>query len=256
MDILQTQLHNNIMICRLNRPERLNALSADLLQMLENAFSDIRQNSSIRAVLLVGNGKSFCAGADINRLAECNGMTGYDFAVAGQQVMNRIEKLGKPVLAALHGHVLGGGCELAMSAHLRMAHKDTFLGQPEVKLGVIPGFGGTQRLSRLVGRARALDLCLSGRFIDAQTALDWGLVNAVFNDNVEEHALEYLKKLVELPASALQGVLDSILVGNDLGMPEALEIEALQFTKCCTTEDKKEGVTAFLEKRSPIFKGK
>ena len=152
--------------------------------------------------------------------------------------------------------MLGGGCELAMSAHLRMAHKDTFLGQPEVKLGVIPGFGGTQRLSRLVGRARALDLCLSGRFIDAPTALDWGLVNAVFNDNVEEHALEYLKKLVELPASALQGVLDSILVGNDLGMPEALEIEALQFTKCCTTEDKKEGVTAFLEKRSPIFKGK
>ena len=197
MDILQTQLHNNIMICRLNRPERLNALSADLLQMLENAFSDIRQNASIRAVLLVGNGKSFCAGADINRLAECNGMTGYDFAVAGQQVMNRIEKLGKPVLAALHGHVLGGGCELAMSAHLRMAHKDTFLGQPEVKLGVIPGFGGTQRLSRLVGRARALDLCLSGRFIDAPTALDWGLVNAVFNDNVEDHALEYLKKLVE-----------------------------------------------------------
>lgn len=255
MDILQTQIQHHILICRLNRPERLNALNVDLLQALEHAVMDAKQQSSIRAVMLIGNGKSFCAGADINRLAECNGLSGYEFAVAGQQVMTRIEKLGKPVLAALHGHVLGGGCELAMSAHLRMAHNDTFLGQPEVKLGVIPGFGGTQRLSRLVGRARALDLCLSGRFIDAKTAESWGLVNWVAKEALEDEAMAYLKKLVELPGHALQGVLDSILVGNDLAMPESLEIEALQFAKCCSTQDKQEGVQAFLEKRPPIFKG-
>lgn len=255
MDILQTQIQHNILICRLNRPERLNALNTDLLQAIDNVFKDAKHQSAVRAVMLVGNGKSFCAGADINRLAECNGLSGYEFAAAGQEVMNRIEKLGKPVLAALHGHVLGGGCELAMSAHLRMAHVQTFLGQPEVKLGVIPGFGGTQRLSRLIGRARAMDVCLSGRFIDAKTAELWGLVNWVVEEALEEEAMAYLKKLVDLPEHALKGVLDSILIGNDLGMQEALEIEALQFSKCCSTEDKQEGVQAFLEKRPPTFKG-
>ena len=255
MDCLITSEKNGVMILKLNRPEKLNSLNDDLLSALARAFDDAKTRTSIRAILLLGEGKSFCAGADINRLAECDAQLGLEFAKKGQAVFNALERLGKPSLAAIHGHVLGGGCELAMSAHLRMAHTKTFLGQPEVKLGVIPGYGGTQRLSRLVGRSRAIDLCISGRFIDANTALNWGLVNWVVEDDLEQQALDYLSKVAQLPVIAIQGILDSIIVGGDLGLPQALDLEALQFAKSCASYDKQEGVNAFLEKRQPQFKG-
>lgn len=255
MDYLMSQEQNGILILRLNRPEKHNSLNQDLLQALDTAILHAKHKNSIRAILLIGNGKSFCAGADINRLAECDAQSGYEFAKIGQGVFNRLEQLGKPSLAALHGHVLGGGCELAMSAHLRMAHQETFLGQPEVKLGVIPGYGGTQRLSRLVGRARAMDLCLSGRFIDANTASQWGLVNWVVENDLEAKALEYLNQLTQLPPVAIQSIIHSILLGNDMGLSQALDYEAVQFAKACSSEDKKEGVNAFLQKRKPEFKG-
>jgi enoyl-CoA hydratase len=256
MDTLIVNEHKGILILKLNRPEKHNCLNADLFSTLEHALNEARQKSSIKALLLMGQGKSFCAGADINRLAECDGQLGYDFAKAGQAIFDRLEHLGKPSLAAVHGHVLGGGCELAMAAHLRMAHVDTHFGQPEVKLGVIPGYGGTQRLTRLVGRARALDLCISGRFIDAQTALQWGLANWVVEDNLEEQALSYLNQLVNLSPIAIQAALDAVICGADLPMQQALEIEALQFAKTCASEDKTEGVGAFLQKRSAQFKGR
>jgi enoyl-CoA hydratase len=255
MDCLISNEQNGILILRLNRPEKHNSLNGDLLQALEEAINHAKQKASIRALLLIGNGKSFCAGADINRLAECNAQSGYEFAKMGQAVFASLEQLGKPSLAALHGHALGGGCELAMSAHLRMAHHETFLGQPEVKLGVIPGYGGTQRLSRLVGRARAIGLCVSGRFVDAHTANQWGLVNWVVEQDLEVQALDYLNQLTQLPPIAIQGILDSILVGNDMGLAQALDYEAIQFAKACASEDKKEGVEAFLQKRKPIFRG-
>lgn len=255
MDCLITSEKKGVLILRLNRPEKLNSLNDDLLQALARAIDHAKTSASIRGVLLVGEGKSFCAGADINRLAECDAQLGFEFARKGQTVFSALERLGKPSLAAIHGHVLGGGCELAMSAHLRMAHVHTFLGQPEVKLGVIPGYGGTQRLSRLVGRSRAIDLCISGRFIDANTALNWGLVNWVVEDDLEQQALDYLYKVVELPPIAIQGVLESVLVGEDLGLSQALDFEALQFAKTCASYDKEEGVKAFLEKRQPQFKG-
>lgn len=256
MDTLIVNEQNGVLILRLNRPEKHNCLNADLFMALDNALNDACQRSSIKALLVMGNGKSFCAGADINRLAECDAQLGYDFAKAGQAAFDRLEHLGKPSLAAVHGHVLGGGCELAMAAHLRMAHVDTHFGQPEVKLGVIPGYGGTQRLSRLIGRARAIDMCISGRFIDAHTALDWGLANWVVEENLEDNALQYLNQLVKLPPLAIQSALNAVIHGADLPMQQALQIEALEFAKTCASEDKKEGVGAFLQKRTPAFKGR
>jgi enoyl-CoA hydratase len=255
MECLIANERNGVLILTLNRPEKLNSLNDELLSSLEQAFLHAKSSSAIRAILLLGHGKSFCAGADINRLAECDAQLGFNFAKRGQEVFSLLEHLGKPSLAAIHGHVLGGGCELAMSAHLRMAHQQTFLGQPEVKLGVIPGYGGTQRLTRLVGRSRAIDLCISGRFIDATTALQWGLVNWVVSDDLEQHALDYLHQIVALPPIAIQGILESVLMGSDLGLPQALDYEALQFAKSCASYDKKEGVAAFLEKRPAQFKG-
>jgi enoyl-CoA hydratase len=255
MDVVNCREQDGILIIKLNRPEKHNCLNADVFHLLQQALHDAKKRSSVKALLLLGEGKSFCAGADINRLAECDAQSGYEFAQLGQAVFNQLEQLGKPSMAAIHGHVLGGGCELAMSAHLRMAHSATLLGQPEVKLGVIPGYGGTQRLTRLVGRARAIDMCISGRLVDAQTALQWGLVNWVVGDDLEEQALTYLTNLVQLPSLAIKGILESILQGADLPMNAALELEALQFAKCCATHDKQEGVSAFLEKRKPNFKG-
>jgi enoyl-CoA hydratase len=255
MDILQTQLHDGVLVLRLNRPEKHNSLNQDLILGMERAIVDAKSNPSIRSILLIGNGPSFCAGADINRLAECDALLGHEFAKSGQALMNQIEAMTKPCLAALHGHVLGGGCELAMSAHLRFAHEKTLLGQPEIKLGVIPGYGGTQRLSRLVGASRALDLCLSGRFIDATTALNWGLVNRVVTENLETEAMNYLRQLNQMPLIASASIIESILLGSNMTLSQGLELEALYFAKTCASQDKKEGVQAFLEKRKPQFKG-
>ena len=255
MSVLEISQESGILILRLNRPDKHNCLNADLLNALQTAFQDALINSSIRAVLLIGNGRSFCAGADINQLAACNAISGYEFARFGQAVMNQIEQLTKPVVAALHGHVLGGGCELAMSAHLRFAHPETQLGQPEIKLGVIPGYGGTQRLTRLVGRSKALDLCLTGRFIDAQTAAQYGLIDRIYAENLEQEALNYLKIMSEQPPYAASAILHSILEGENLPLNKALTLEALNFAKVCATEDKNEGIAAFLEKRKANFKG-
>lgn len=255
MSVLETSHEAGVLILRLNRPEKHNCLNTSLLGGLQLAFQDAQKNSSIRAVLLIGNGRSFCAGADINQLAECNSLSAYEFARFGQAVMDQIEQTSKPVVAALHGHVLGGGCELAMSAHLRFAHPETQLGQPEIKLGVIPGYGGTQRLTRLVGRSKALDLCLTGRFIDANTALQYGLIDKIYADDLEQQALNYLKILSEQPPYAVASILHSILEGENLPLDKALTLEALNFAKVCASDDKREGVTAFLEKRAANFKG-
>jgi enoyl-CoA hydratase len=174
--ILKNLDDEGILTITLNRPDKLNTLTQEVLDALSKAFTEAKTDTKVKGVLITGNGKAFCAGADINRLADCNGQTGYTFALEGQHIFRQLETLGKPSIAAVNGYAFGGGCELALSATLRMSSTSAQFGQPEVKLGVIPGYGGTQRLARLVGKGRALDLCLTGRFIAADVAQAWGLV--------------------------------------------------------------------------------
>lgn len=249
-----TQLESGILLLTLNRPEALNALNAELMEKLYETFMAAKQNKSVKALLLTGEGKAFCAGADINQLAKLDGQKGLDFARRGQLIFRALEQLGKPSLAAINGFALGGGCELAMAATMRIASNMAVFGQPEVKLGVIPGFGGTQRLARLVGKGRALDLCLTGRTIKADEALSWGLVTQVVSaEELLDHAKTILLNLVKLAPLALKSVMTVIDHGYDLSLDDAFAFEAAHFGLCCATKDKQEGCNAFLEKRTADF---
>ncbi|CAM2976096.1 enoyl-CoA hydratase/isomerase family protein [Legionella worsleiensis] len=257
MNLIEHELDaNGILTLTLNRPEKLNALSTDVLDALAELFRHAKDNSQVKALLITGNGKAFCAGADINRLAECNAQSGYEFACYGQDVFRMLENMGKPSLAAINGFAFGGGCELAIAATLRIASTKAMFGQPEVKLGVIPGYGGTQRLARLIGKGRALDLCLTGRFINAETALNWGLVSEVTEpEQLLEQGKKLLNGILSMAPLAIAGVMEVIDHGYDLSLQEALHLEAIHFAKVCATQDKTEGVAAFLGKRPAVFKG-
>lgn len=251
-----TSHDSGILQISLNRPEQLNALSREVLLRLSRIFQDAKQDTAVRAILLTGEGKGFCAGADIKQLAGLNGQQGLEFARFGQQVFRSLELLGKPSIAAVHGFAFGGGCELAMAATLRLAAANTNFGQPEIKLGVIPGFGGTQRLPRLIGKGRALEICLTGRRFKAEEAFQWGLVNEITPpEELIPKALSMLEEMAKLGPIALQSILSAIHSGYDLPMEEAMELEAAHFGLCCTTKDKHEGVNAFLEKRAAVFTG-
>jgi len=255
-DLKINLLESGILHIILHRPDALNALSQNLMNNLYSAFTQAKENPLVRALLISGEGKAFCAGADIYQLAKLDAQTGLEFARQGQRVFRALENLGKPSLAAIHGFALGGGCELAMAATLRIAANATSFGQPEVKLGVIPGFGGTQRLARLVGKGRALDLCLTGRMIKADEACIWGLVNEVVEqDKLLDRAKMILHGLLKMAPVALKSVMAVIDHGYDLSLDDAFELEASHFGLCCATQDKKEGVSAFLEKRAAIFSG-
>ncbi|OGV28700.1 MAG: enoyl-CoA hydratase [Legionellales bacterium RIFCSPHIGHO2_12_FULL_35_11] len=256
MSVINQEITDKILLITLNRPDKLNALNEEVLTGLSNIFDNVKNNNKIKGLLITGSGRAFCAGADINKLAECDASSGYKFAKFGQEVFAKLANLGKPSIAAVNGFAFGGGCELAISASIRMASDVAKFGQPEVKLGVIPGYGGTQRLARLVGKGRALDLCLSGRFIDASTAEDWGLVTAVLpSEELIPKAMQMLKEITSLAPLALQSVIESIEHGYDLSLCDALHLEAVQFAATCATRDKNEGVSAFLEKRTPNFVG-
>lgn len=256
MRVIEQQLKQGILILTLNRPDKLNALNAEVLQGLAEVLSNAKHNPEVKAILLTGQGKAFCAGADIARLAECDAQQGYQFACQGQAVFRQLETLGKPSLAAINGYAFGGGCELAMSTTMRIAATTAQLGQPEVKLGVIPGYGGTQRLARLVGKGRALDLCLTGRTIDAATALNWGIVSEVVApEELLEHAVAWLNRVLSMAPLAIQSVMEVIDHGYDMTLDDALHLEAMHFANVCASQDKTEGVAAFLEKRQAVFKG-
>ena len=253
---LTTELSDHILTITLNRPDKLNALSGDLLDELLTLFQGIKNNKDIHGLLITGAGKAFCAGADINHLAEVNGQSGYEFAIKGQTVFRTLEQIGIPSVAAVNGYSFGGGCELAMAATIRFASTKASFGQPEVKLGVIPGYGGTQRLARLVGKGRAMDLCLSGRFIKADEALAWGLVNKVTEpDDLLSESRHYLKTILSMGPLAVKSAMEVIHSGYDLSLDEALHLEAVHFGLTCASRDKQEGVSAFLEKRDPNFIG-
>lgn len=240
-----------------NRPDKLNALNAATLNALLDAFSQAAETPSVRAVVLTGAGpKAFVAGADIS---EMNGLTpvqGRDFSLRGQRLMRRIEKMPKPVIAMINGFALGGGLELAMGCHLRLAADTAKIGQPEINLGLIPGFGGTQRLLRLAGRAATLELCLVGTPIDAARAFDLGIVNRVIPAaELETETFKLADQLANAAPLALRGVLDCITVGGECGIEEGLEYETAQFGLMFATQDMREGTSAFLERRKPAFSG-
>lgn len=258
MNLIEHELDSQgILLLTLNRPDKLNALSTELLTTLDGLLKAAKTNSDVKAIMITGSGKAFCAGADISRLAECNAQTGYEFACYGQEVFRLLETMGKPSLAVVNGFAFGGGCELAISATLRIASSKAQFGQPEVKLGVIPGYGGTQRLARLIGKGRALDLCLTGRFINAETALNWGLVSEVVEpEALLDHGKTLLQGILSMAPLAVAGVMEVIDHGYDLSLTDALHLEAVHFAKTCATEDKQEGVSAFLGKRAAQFKGR
>lgn len=251
-----TFLESGILQLVLNRPESLNALNSALMERLSELFRFAKEDVSVKAVLITGEGKAFCAGADIKQLDGLSAQSGYEFARKGQSVFRILEQLGKPSLAAINGYALGGGCELAMAATFRFAAREAQFSQPEIKLGVIPGFGGTQRLSRLIGKGRALQFCLSGKNMSAEEALQYGLVTEMIaRVDLLSRAIHFLEDLIQLPPRALQSIITVIDQGFDLSLEDAFELEASHFGLCCATHDKKEGVTAFIEKRKAVFSG-
>lgn len=241
-----------------NRPKVLNALNAKTIGELRTAFEDARDDGSVRGVILAGaGGKAFVAGADITEVARVTAVEAADMTSNGQALTNLIENLGKPVIAAVNGFALGGGCELAMAATLRLATETAAFGQPEVKLGVIPGYGGTQRLPRLVGRGRALQLILSGGMVAAAEAYRMGLVNEVVAaDGLIARAEAILKQIFGNAPLAVKFALESVNKGLETSQAEGLALESSLFALCAATDDKKEGTAAFLEKRTAKFAGR
>ena len=242
----------------LNRPKVLNALNRQTWDDLRRAFEDVRDDDSVRGAILTGGGdKAFIAGADIGELAQLTAVSAQQSSAYGQAVLDLIESLGKPVVAAVNGFALGGGCETAMACSIRIASEKAKFGQPEVKLGLVPGGGGTQRLPRLVGKGRALQLILSGEVIGAQEAHRIGLVNEVVPaTDLIKRAEEILAQIFANAPIAVSLSLEAVHRGLEGSPAEGLALEASLFGICAATEDKKEGTAAFLEKRAPRFQGR
>src|ERR1700726_4752767 len=249
---------NAIAYVTVNRPKVLNALNMATMEELRAAFHEIKNDAGVRVVILTGAGeKAFIAGADIGELAKHDAVSGKEYTHRGQSVLNLIENLGKPVIACLNGFALGGGCEIAMACTMRLASENAKLGQPEVKLGIIPGYGGSQRLPRLVGKGLAMQMVLTGEMITAQEAHRIGLVNEVTAaGELIPRAEAIAAKIIANAPLAVQYAMQAINRGMDMTLAEGQFVEAALFGVCCATEDKKEGTTAFLEKRTASFKGK
>ncbi len=253
---LLLSVSSNIATITINRPDKLNALNAQAKVELKTLFSELKTDSSIDIVILTGSGeKAFVAGTDIKELTVLNSESGKEFSSKGQEVFDLIANLGKPVIAAVNGYALGGGCELALACHIRIASENAKFGQPEVSLGIIPGYGGTQRLARLIGRGRAMELILTGNQIDAQEALRFGLVNRVVP---QADLLATATSMAQLIASkgqiAIRMALKAVNMTAETTLSDGQKLEASLFGVCCDTADFKEGTTAFLEKRKPAFR--
>jgi enoyl-CoA hydratase len=254
---LRTADHGAVRVITVTRPEKLNALDIATLDALHDAFIAVAAEEGIRAVVLTGAGpKAFVAGADIAEMKTLTPVQGRDFSLRGQRMMRAIETLPKPVIAMINGFALGGGLELAMCCHLRIAADTAKVGQPEINLGLIPGFGGSQRLLRLAGRAAALELCLLGTPIDANRAQQLGIVNRVVPAaELEGETMKVADQLASAAPLALRGILDCVNVGGECAIEEGLAYESAQFGLMFATDDMREGTAAFLERRKPAFTG-
>ena len=258
MENVKLETKNHIAYVTIDRPKVLNALNAATMGELQEVFSELAAEKDIRVVILTGAGeKSFVAGADINELAKNNPVEAKAYTHRGQAVLDLIENLGKPVIACINGFALGGGCEIAMACTMRLASENAKLGQPEVKLGIIPGYGGTQRLPRLVGTGLAMQILLTGEMISAQEAHRIGLVNEIVPaDRLIARAEEIAGKIIANAPLAIQYCMEAVNQGMNMTLQEGLFLEATLFAVCCATEDKNEGTRAFLEKRATNFQGK
>lgn len=253
---LLIETKGSLTIVKINRPDKLNALNAELINELEAAFNSLKSDDAVRAVIITGSGeKSFVAGADISEINTLDMISAKTFAEKGQAVFSLIENMDKPVIAAVNGFALGGGCELALACHIRLASDNARFGQPEVNLGVIPGYGGTQRLARLINPGRAMEYILTGDMIDASEAFRIGLVNHVYpQSELLAKAEEMANKIISKARHAVRLAIKAVTATKEISQREGLNYEASLFALCCGTEDFKEGTSAFLEKRKAEFK--
>lgn len=242
-------------IVTMNRPDKLNALNHETLSELEQVFTELKNDKNVFVVIITGSGqKAFIAGADISELNKLDILSAKSFAERGQRIFNLIENLDKPVIAAVNGFALGGGCELALACHIRLVSENAKFGQPEVNLGVIPGFGGTQRLTRLINSGRAMEYILTGDMIDANEALRIGLANRIYKqEELLQKAEELAGKISSKAQQAIRLSVKSVNIVDEVSSKEGMNYEASLFAVSCGTEDAKEGTAAFLEKRKPNF---
>lgn len=254
--LLSCEIQDGIALVTIRRPAALNALNRQLLQEMEELFGNLRQHRETAGVIITGEGeKAFAAGADIGEISRLEPGAGQSFSLYGQSVFSLIEELGKPVVAAVNGFALGGGCELALACTLRTASENARFGQPEVKLGLIPGYGGTQRLPRLIGPGRALEIMLTGRMVDAREAMSIGLVNRITPaGQAPAAARELLAEILRQSPQAVRLVMEAVRRGSSLPLADGLQVEAELFGGCIGTGEMREGTGAFLEKRVPVFR--
>jgi enoyl-CoA hydratase len=255
---LNLDFDNNTAVITISRPDKLNALNFQVLDDLEDCLTVLRKNDDVFVIIITGAGeKAFVAGADISQLNKLDMIKGKEFAERGQAVFNLIENYNKPVIAAVNGYALGGGCELALSCHIRLASENAKFGQPEVNLGTIPGFGGTQRLTRLINSSRAMELIFTGDMADANEAYRLGLVNKVYPlAELLVKAKEMASMIASKSQYAIRLALKAINICDEVSESEGLKFEASLFALSCGTDDFKEGTSAFLEKRKTVFKNK
>jgi enoyl-CoA hydratase len=258
MDNVRTENKDGILIITIDRPKVLNALNAQTVGEIGEAFEAARHDASVKCVILTGGGeKAFVAGADINELAQMTPISGKATAEKGQRVLRAIERFPKPVIAAVNGFALGGGCELALACHIRVASENAKLGLPEVTLGIIPGYGGTQRMARLLGKGKALELILTGDRIGAEEAERIGLVNRVVPaDQLMATCEEMARKIATRGPLAVSAAIEAVMSGSDMSFDEGQVLEATLFGLLASTDDMKEGLGAFLEKRQAEFKNR
>ena len=257
MDNVKTEIRDGICFITIDRP-KVNALNAQTIDEIAQAFDAARDDNNVRAVILTGAGeKAFVAGADIGELSKMTPISGKQVSAKGQAVLSAIERFPKPVIAAINGFALGGGCELALACHIRIASEKAQIGLPEVTLGIIPGYGGTQRLPRLVGKGKAFELVCTGDALSAADAERIGLVNKVVPaDQLLAAAEEMAKKIASRSPVAVRAALEAVNSGTDMSLDDGQLLEATLFGLLCATEDMKEGMSAFLEKRPAIFPGR
>lgn len=248
---------NGVAIIKINRPEALNSLNLEVLKAISKAVDLAEMDEEVQVLIITGEGRAFVAGADIEQMSTKTPLEANEFSSYGAMVMRKIERMDKPSIAAVNGFALGGGCELAMACDMRIASDKAKFGQPEVGLGIMPGFSGTQRLPRLVGKAKAIELILTGDIINAETALSLGLVNRVTApENLMEEVMTLASKIMKNAPLAVRYSNLAIKRGFDTDMESAIQIETEFFGRCFATQDQKEGMSAFLEKRKPRYQGK